>query len=294
MAIVNSSFKILHWALGLSVAIHALVLSIKFASPLVERWSPPNAMIMAVLVNASSQAAPKKASVIAQTQLNGGGNLDEKGWTPSSPLERSTTAISLEKRQTDGVDEKSVAKLENEIAQLMAQAKNSDWKASEVPKSASKREAMDIDKMAIDLAARIDKQAQAYASRPKKVFIGLQASQSDLAVWIEAWQRKIEGVGNAFYPEQAQGKIRGALILTAGVRKDGRVESIKIDRSSGHKLLDDSAVKIMEMSGPFEPFEPGVSKRIDVLYITRQWKFGPSGFERLEEGVIGNAEGNDE
>lgn len=243
-------------------------------------------MIMAVLVNASSKDAPKKASMIAQVQLNGGGNLDEKGWTPSSPLERNQTAISLQKKISEGTDEKSVEKLESEIAQLMTQAKASAWKASDIPKNAAKREAMDIDKMAIDLAARIDKQAQAYASRPKKVFIGLQASQSDLAVWIEAWQRKIEGVGNALYPEQAQGKVRGTLILTAGVRKDGRVESIKIDRSSGHQLLDDSAMKIMEMSGPFEPFDSGVSKRIDVLYITRQWKFGPSGFERLETGVI--------
>lgn len=247
-------------------------------------------MIMAVLVNASSTDAPKKASMIAQAQLNGGGNLDEKGWTPSSPLERNLTAISLQKKQNDGAEEKSVENLENEIAQLMTQTKSSAWKASDTPKKSAKREAMDVDKMAIDLAARIDKQAQAYASRPKKAFIGLQASHSELAAWIEAWQRKIEGVGNALYPEQAQGKVRGTLILTAGVRKDGKVESIKIDRSSGHPLLDDSAMKIMEMSGPFEPFDPGVSKRIDILYITRQWKFGPSGFERLEASMSSGSE----
>lgn len=271
------------WAAAGSVALHAMLFAVKFAAPTAPAWAPPSPVIMAVLVNTQTKAAPKKAAAIAQANLDGGGELEERGWMPSSPLEKGATAVKMGERKADGDKEKEVEALEKQVAKLLAQTKSQAWLVEQgQPEQKRRQEMADSEKLAIELAARIDKQAQVYASRPKKAFVGLQTTQSDLAVWVEAWQRRVESMGNTFYPEQARGKVRGTLILTAAIRSDGIIESIKIEQSSGHKLLDESARRILRLSAPFEPFDAAMSSRVDVVYITRQWRFGPAGLERLE------------
>lgn len=278
----------IRWAIGVSVALHAGLLAVKFAAPVEPRWAPPNPMIIAVLVNTQSKAPPKKAAAIAQANLDGGGQLEERGWMPSSPLEKGPTAVKVGAKQSEGEKEREVEALELQVAKLMEQAKAQAWKVEQSqPEERRKQDAADSQRLAIELAARIDKQAQAYASRPKKAFVGLQATQSDLAAWVEAWQRRVESMGNAFYPEQARGKVRGTLILTAAIRSDGRIDSIQIEQSSGQKLLDESARRILTLSAPFEPFDAAMSRRVDLIYITRQWRFGPEGLERLESSPAG-------
>lgn len=283
MAMLDTKRLSVWWAAAGSLALHALLLAVKFAAPAEPVWTAPSPMIIAVLVNTQSKAAPKRAGAIAQANLDGGGELEERGWMPSSPLEKGPTSLKVGDKKVEGDKERDVEALERQVAELMSQAKSEAWTVERGrPEQRRKQESADSQRLAIELAARIDKQAQAYASRPKKAFVGLQATQSELAVWVEAWQRKVESMGNAFYPEQARGKVRGTLVLTAAIRSDGRLDSIKIDRSSGRRLLDESARRILSLSAPFEPFDAAMSKKVDIVYITRQWRFGPEGLERLE------------
>jgi protein TonB len=57
------------------------------------------------------------------------------------------------------------------------------------------------------------------------------------------------------------------------VKSDGTLENVDIDRSSGSKVLDAAAIKIVEMSAPFAPFPAEMQKTVDVLGITRVWNF---------------------
>lgn len=269
----------LKWAIAFSVAIHLGVLALKFTHPERPAEAPFNPMLVAVLVNATSQA-PTRPVVIAQANLDGGGELD-KGWMPSSPLERGPSNAKLRSVSVQAQGERDAQELERQVQELMSQVKGT-WKTSDLTERRSKASEDDAEKQAMQIAARIDKQASAYASRPKKVFVGLQAVRSDLAPWVEGWQRKVESMGTAFYPEGARGRVRGSLILTAGIRSDGSVESVQIDQSSGRKLLDESARRILDLSAPFEAFDARMARKVDVVYITRQWRFGPSGLERLE------------
>lgn len=272
--------RALKWALGASLAFHAVILGIRFASPPEREEPAPNPMLMAVLVNASSTLAPTRATVIAQRQLDGGGELDA-GWMPSSPLERGPTSVKLPAKASAGESAPDAPALERQVRELMTQSK-SLWTAPNGKTDPSQKAADETERLAMEIAARIDKQASAYASRPKKAFVGLQAAQSELAPWVEAWQRKVESVGTQFYPEGARGRVRGALILTVGMRKDGSVESISIDKSSGEKVLDDAAKKILTLSAPFDAFGARLAKKVDIIYVTRQWTFGPAGLERIE------------
>ena len=46
-----------------------------------------------------------------------------------------------------------------------------------------------------------------------------------------------------------------------------------VRRSSGHKVLDDAAVRIVTLAGPFAPFPPDIARDVDVLHVTRTWRF---------------------
>jgi protein TonB len=91
---------------------------------------------------------------------------------------------------------------------------------------------------------------------------------------VEDWRAKVERIGNLNYPEMARReKIFGKLTLTVSIRADGSVESIEVDRPSGQRILDASAVRIVKLSAPFAPFPPDIRKDTDIISITRTWIF---------------------
>ena len=89
-----------------------------------------------------------------------------------------------------------------------------------------------------------------------------------------AWQAKIEMIGNLNYPEEARRRnISGNLLLDVAIDHAGNVDSISVRRSSGHKLLDDAAIRIVRLAAPFGPLPPEMRKETDILHIIRTWQF---------------------
>jgi protein TonB len=117
---------------------------------------------------------------------------------------------------------------------------------------------------------------EAYEKRPKRRFVGARAEEYRFARYVEDWRLKIERIGNLNYPEAARAKkLYGNLLLTVGIRADGTLESVALDRSSGQKILDIAATKIVEMAAPYASFPPDIRRDTDILYITRTWTFAP-------------------
>jgi protein TonB len=104
------------------------------------------------------------------------------------------------------------------------------------------------------------------------------------ASYLGAWARKVERIGNLNYPQAAKDQnLYGSLILHVAVRRDGSVEAVRIVRSSGYDLLDQAAIKIVELAAPYAPFPPDIAAETDVLDIIRTWQFqrgGKLGWER--------------
>jgi protein TonB len=91
---------------------------------------------------------------------------------------------------------------------------------------------------------------------------------------MEAWRAKVERIGNLNYPEAArQQGLSGSLILDVGLKPDGSIDDIIIRKSSGHKLLDDAAVRIVQLAAPYSPFTDDIKSETDILHITRTWQF---------------------
>ncbi|MEJ2760202.1 MAG: energy transducer TonB [Gammaproteobacteria bacterium] len=91
---------------------------------------------------------------------------------------------------------------------------------------------------------------------------------------MEAWRAKVERVGNLNYPQEAQRQgLSGSLILDVALNPDGSVKKIIVRRSSGYKVLDDAAIRIVKLASPFAPFPDDIRKETDILHITRTWQF---------------------
>ncbi len=124
------------------------------------------------------------------------------------------------------------------------------------------------------LTSELQRKSAAYAKRTKRKAISASTTEYKYATYMEAWRRKVERIGNLNYPDEARRKkLYGNLLLHVAVRSDGSVERVRILKSSGHKLLDDAAMRIVRMAAPYAPFPEGIRRDVDVLDITRTWQF---------------------
>jgi len=124
------------------------------------------------------------------------------------------------------------------------------------------------------LNAELRRKLEAQSQRPRRKFISASTKEYKYASYMEAWRVKVERVGNLNYPDEARkNRLTGSLILDVALNIDGSVNQITVRRSSGSKILDDAAVRIVELSSPFAPFPDQIRAETDILHITRTWQF---------------------
>jgi protein TonB len=269
--------RVLAMALGTSIVLHALLLAVHFKFPAALRWQASEPRMDVVLVNAKTRERPAKADVLAQANLDRGGNVDE-GRRARSPL-----PVTQPKQPGRDLAEaqRRVRELEARQQELLAMAREAQTKqaskatpAEQAASQPSGRDLADLALAAMRLQAQIDRQIDEYQKRPRKKFIGANAAEYRFAQYEEDWRAKVERVGTVNYPAEARGKLYGNLRLTVTIRPDGSVEAIELDRSSGLKVLDAAAFRIVRMAGPYAAFPASIRRDTDLLVITRTWFFG--------------------
>ena len=124
------------------------------------------------------------------------------------------------------------------------------------------------------LEAEIERDLRAYAERPRRKWISASTREHRFATYMDAWRRKVEQVGNLNYPEEAERRgLTGDLLLDVAIRPDGTVEEITLRRSSGERVLDEAAIRIVEIAAPFSEFPEDIAEDVDILHIERTWIF---------------------
>lgn len=125
------------------------------------------------------------------------------------------------------------------------------------------------------LEARIARERQALAKSPRvKRLTSVSTKTADEAAYLNMWRQKVERIGNANYPA---GDLHGNLRMLVVINWDGKLKDIRILESSGHKALDDAALRIVRIASPFQDFPVEMRKKYDQLEIIRTWKFTRSG-----------------
>jgi len=232
-----------------------------------------------VLVNAKTRERPVQADVLAQANLDRGGDVDQN--------RRAKTPLPVTEPRNPGKDltvaQRRQQQLEMQQQLLLTQQKDVErrladkqrpTKADEQANQPSGRDLADLTLAAMRLQAQIDRQTEEYQKRPRKKFIGARAAEYRFAQYEEDWRMKVERIGSLNYPAEARGKFYGSLRLTVTLRADGSVESVELDRSSGLKVLDAAAFRIVKMATPFAAFPADIRRDTDLLVITRTWFFG--------------------
>mgnify|MGYP001606885660 CR=1 FL=1 len=271
--------RVLAVSVGASILLHAILLSIHFRFPEALRWKSANQPLEVVLVNAKTRDKPERAKALAQANLDGGGNTDDKR-RASSPLPvtnprdpgRDLAATQRRQRELEAQQQRLLARAREARAAVAVEGEGKKPVAEPTPQ-ATGRDMADRSLALLNLQAQIARQTQAYQERPRKRFIGANAREYRFAQYEEDWRTKIERVGTLNYPAEARGKLYGMLRLTVTVRPDGTVEAIDLNRSSGLKVLDQAAFRIVQMAAPFAVFSADIRKDTDLLVITRTWFF---------------------
>ena len=125
-----------------------------------------------------------------------------------------------------------------------------------------------------DLSAKIDRRLKAFESRPRHKWITARTRAHAYAAYMEAWREKVEHIGNLNYPQEARRLgLSGSLSLDVALNADGTVADVLLRRSSGEKVLDEAAVRIVLLAAPFAEFPPSIRAEIDILHIERTWQF---------------------
>ncbi|MGB4811927.1 MAG: energy transducer TonB [Methylophilaceae bacterium] len=304
-------------ALWISLTVHLIILSVHF-TPEISKMMNTKPTLDVVLVNAKTKTKPTKADVLAQANLDRGGNTEEdrqlKTSTPSIQQQKTEFTVNptskdkkggkaAKKAALDTKVEKRVSELEHQADELMTQmkstkkvahspsqastAKDSQEGEEEAPSKIDLNDAMEraleIDK----LEAQIAKQHEIYQKRPKRKELGARAQEYKFAMYEEVCRQKIEKFGNLNYPEAMRNKnTKGSVLFSLDIKSDGSIEKITIKRSSGNKIFDEAAINILRLAAPYPEFPPDIRKDADILGINRTMIF------TREEGVESASEKN--
>ena len=271
----------LSFTLFLAVALHAaLILGVTFTYV----TSKPSTHTMEVtLAHQRAKLTPEKADFLAQLNQVGSGALEEKALM-SAPTEAQFQDAEIRETSLDIPQNESYKPVEQKQTAITTKAITDqtftvDNAATETaPQRAEFENRKSLQTRSLEIAsleARIDRQRQVYAKRPRiKRLTSLSTAASSDAFYLNSWRRKIESVGNLNYPQEARkNKLYGSLRLVVAILPDGSLKEVEILESSGHTVLDDAAVRIVRLSAPYAPFPDELRQSTDVLEIIRTWQF---------------------
>jgi protein TonB len=261
-------------ALGASIAVHAVLLTVRFVDPQAFNRVFEDTPLEVILVNSRTNEKVDKAKAIAQASLAGGGEA-EKG-RATSPLPPS--ALTDIGDHTEDEPERKLQHLQEQQALLLSMVKSQLAALPPRDPRKSSNKAEDIEReekrrQLIMLLAEIERRINKENSRPKKRYISPSTREEIYAVYYDSLRRAIEDRGTDNFPQSAGKKLYGELTMIVTVNHDGRVVNTEIVESSGNATLDRRAATIARSAGPFGSFSKAMRRQADQIVVVSRFKF---------------------
>jgi protein TonB len=263
----------LQLALLVSVAVHAALLTVRFADPVRFDRLFQDTPLEVILVNARAGDAPLKPQAIAQANLAGGG--DAESGRSTSPLPASNE---LEIGDADEETRKKIEQLQQVQLRLLAQVRRELAMLPEpdpARESGAPQERADEERrrQLLQLLAEIEKRVNDDSTRPKRRYISPATKEAVYAQYYDHLRRKVEDRGTRNFPEHQGKKLYGELTMNVTVDALGRVVETEVVRSSGSAMLDRYAVAIVQAAAPYGEFTGAMRREADELVITSRFRF---------------------
>jgi periplasmic protein TonB len=267
------SFSTLQIALGASLAVHAVLLTVRFVNPEGFNRVFQDTPLEVILVNTRANERADKARAIAQTTLAGGGDAAKGRSTsplpPSALTQMGDSAEDAEKK-IEAMQDQQMLMLA-QLKKMLAALPPPDPKQPTSNPEAAARE--DKRRQLLKMLAEIERRINEENARPKKRYISPSTREEVYAVYYDGLRRKIEEKGTTNFPELAGKKLYGELTMVVTVNFDGKVLDAEVAESSGTLALDRRAISIARASGPFGRFNDAMRKKADQIVVVSRFKF---------------------
>lgn len=240
--------------------------------------------IEVTLATHRARKAPKDADFLAQYHQDGSGSEEQ-----ANAITAETTA-EFESNTINEISEEQLRQSSTQVHQKNT-VNSTHWSDDQSRSQTRYQQFQDtstgdsakdlqMSQEVASLKAKLDKQRQAYAKRPRvRRLTSVSTQASDDAQYLLNWSQQVEVVGNRNYPQQALSRgIHGELRLLAVIDVKGALVKAEVLKSSGYHLLDDAALNIVHKAAPYAPFPPSIRKNTDHIEIIRTWRFQISGF----------------
>ena len=96
---------------------------------------------------------------------------------------------------------------------------------------------------------------------------------AELVSYAEAWARKIQFNTQYDAIREVAKQAHIDPVVTVAVRRDGSVETVTFNVSSGVAELDEAIRRIIQGHVPYQSFSPELAREFDVIEIRRTWYF---------------------
>ncbi|MDH4401441.1 MAG: energy transducer TonB [Burkholderiaceae bacterium] len=269
-----TSTRFLRWAILLSLLCHAALLG--WQRQVVVPVRPPVSELEIVMMNAGTDSAPVKAQVLAQVNVDGGGQATSGVASNSLPyLDQAPEAVVLERLikqrlQLEAEQQQLLTQLQSQ--QLVQDSRPAEQflKDSQEPGQDERNQEQVLLNSAL---TALSEQVQQYNQRPRKMFDAPSAQQARFAEYVNLWRQRIEEIGTQQYPAGTEGKAYGSVQASLTIRSDGVLIDISIDRPSDKALLNQAVTRIAQLASPFAPFPREMALHVDQIVLTRTWHF---------------------
>ena len=268
------SFSPLQLALGASIAVHVVLLTVRFVDPEAFNRVFEDTPLEVILVNARTTEKPSKALAIAQASMAGGGEADKgRATSPLPPALQNETGDDVEQsaqRKLQNMQEQQnllLAQIKTQLAALPPPDPKQPIASTEQAEREEKRRQL------IKLLAEIERRINQENARPKKRYISPATREEVYAVYYDHLRRAIEDKGTENFPEAAGKKLYGELTMIVTVNFDGRVLNIEIVESSGNRTLDRRAEAIARSAAPFGHFNAAMRRKAEQIMVVSRFKF---------------------
>ena len=269
----------LGFTLFLAAALHAaVILGIGFS------LAEPNQISKTLEITLStfkSEEKPKEADFLAQDNQQGSGTLEHKA-APTTTEQAPFQDTQVKRVTPPTAPQQPAARQEAPKAAVATRApqqqktpvKREETKPAPQTPPAPVFDSAQLSSEIASLEAELAQDIQQYAKRPKIHRLNAASTMRDKGAWYkDEWRKKIERIGNLNYPDEARRQqIYGSLRLLVSINRDGTLYEVQVLESSGQRLLDQAAMRIVRLAAPFAPFTGDLAD-IDRLEIIRTWRF---------------------
>jgi protein TonB len=267
------SLSTLQIALGVSVAVHAVLLAVRFVDPEGFNRVFHDTPLEVILVNTKANEKVDKAQAIAQTTLAGGGEAAKGRATsplPPSALTELGDSSDDAQRKIETMQEQQMLLL-GQIKKALAALPPPDPKRPTSNAEAAARE--EKRRQLIKLLAEIERRINDENARPKKRYISPSTREEVYAIYYDGLRRKIEDKGTQNFPEVAGKKLYGELTMVVTVNFDGKILDAEVAETSGSLVLDRRAQAIARNAGPFGRFSDEMRRKADQIVVVSRFTF---------------------